>query len=114
MTIDNIATTHVSAGSTGLSFQQIKRLNSIVRALKAWVGNFFTVPRAKYVGLPFSIISQLVRCLGLLFHLSSLDVPGWPAETARGTVDVIDITARVADNMEQVRTSFASARPQES
>jgi len=98
----------ISKASTGLSFQRIKSLNPCLQALKAWFDNFMNVPASSYIGLPFSIVSQTVRCLGLLYHLSVLDEPGWSRDEVQATADVIDFTTRVANNMEQVSHGLCS------
>jgi len=106
--IHHMGLAQITKASTGLGFQRIKSLNSCLQALKAWFDSFLNIPSSSYIGLPFSIVSQTVRCLGLLYHLSALDEPGWSREDVQATANVIDITTRVANNMEQVRDRMYS------
>lgn len=102
ISIHHMGLAQISKTSAQLGFQRLKCLTSCLQSLKVWFDNFFNIPVASYPGLPFSVVSQIVRCLGLLYHLSTLDEPGWDKDNVKATADIVDIITRVATNMEQV------------
>lgn len=70
--------------------------------MKSWFDVYFLIPPAEYIGFPFSIFSQLTRCLIVLFKLSTLDDPAWDKSFVRNTADVILIMNQVIFNLRQV------------
>ena len=85
-----------------LTLQQRKSLNAGLISVKSWFDVFFTITPAAYIGLPFSIFSQLVRCLIALCRLTSLDDLSCDEHGVWKTADPLLILDRVIDNLEQV------------
>jgi hypothetical protein len=56
---------------------------------------------AAYIGFPFAIFSQLVRCITTLCRLTTLDVPGWDQNGVCKTADPFLTLERVINNLEQ-------------
>lgn len=100
--ITHMALLQAPTATAQLGFQREKYLYSCVQSVKAWFDVFFTMAPNDYVGFPFSIISQLVRCLSILHQLSTLDDPAWNRHDVMAMADVLAILDRVAGNMEQV------------
>lgn len=53
--------------------QPVKRLYACIESVESWFENFLTIPPIAYIEFPFSIFSQLVRCLIALYRLSTLE-----------------------------------------
>ncbi|KAL5333384.1 hypothetical protein BJX70DRAFT_381181 [Aspergillus crustosus] len=78
-------------------FQRLNSLHACLDAIKSWFNVFFSISPAAYTHLPFSIISQLMHCLGTLYRLSTLDDPAWDTANVRKSVDVLLILDQVID-----------------
>jgi hypothetical protein len=87
-----------------LTLQQRNSINAALESIKSWFDVFFIVPPAAYIGFPFSIWSQLLRCLVTLSRLITLDDPSWDENGVWETVDVVLVFDRVINNLEQVAT----------
>jgi hypothetical protein len=86
----------------GTTFQPRESVDAGLRAIKSWFDTFFMIPVATYAGFPFSILSQLVRCLVTLSRLISQDDSGWIENSVWTTTDALSTMNRVIDNFEQV------------
>ena len=102
LTINEISLSQMPIISDNSSFQQVECLYACVESVKSWFEVFFTIPPNAYIGFPFSIFSQLVRCLVTLYKLSTLDDPAWNKNGVRKTADLLLIFDQVINNMEQV------------
>lgn len=80
-------------------------LYTCIDNIKAWFDVFFSIPPISYIGFPFSIFSQLMRCLVILYRLSTLDDPAWDKRGARKTADPLPILDQVISKIEQVTTA---------
>lgn len=85
-----------------LTLQQRKSVNAGIDSVKSWFDVFFTITPASYIGLPFSIFSQLVRGLITLYRLTTLDDPRWEENDLWKTADPLGVLDRVVNNLEQV------------
>lgn len=85
-----------------LTFQQRKFLNAGFISVKSWFDVFFTITPSAYIGLPFSIFSQLVRCLIALGRLTTLVDLSWDENGVWKRADPLLILDRVISNLEQV------------
>ncbi|KAI9740059.1 MAG: hypothetical protein M1818_004810 [Claussenomyces sp. TS43310] len=85
-----------------ITLQQQKYLKAGLESIKSWFDVFFTIPPAAYIGFPFSIFSQLLRCMMTLYRLMTLDGPTCDDEGVWKTVDPLLVLGRVINNMEQV------------
>ena len=99
----------VTLSSTFLHTNQIraKQRNCLTKgldSLKSWFAVFFSIPPADYIGFPFSIFSQLIRCLKALYQLKTLDLLAW-GDVVWDLADPLLILDRVISNMKQVTIS---------
>ena len=86
------------------SFKRIEVLYACVKSTKSWFELFFNIPLTDYIEFPFSIFSQLVHCLVMLYRLSTLDDPAWDKHGVKETADLLLIMNQVIINMEQAAT----------
>lgn len=87
-----------------ITFKQRNVLITGLESIKSWFEVFFTIRPADYIGFPFSIFTQLVRCLTTLYLLKSLDVLEWDEDDSWKPTDPLLILTRVINNMDQVAT----------
>jgi hypothetical protein len=90
-----------------LEFQQRKSLSAGLESIKSWFDIFFTITPSAYFGFPFSIFSQLMRCVRsilTLYQLTTLGDPSWDENDVLKTVNPPLILDRVITNLEQVAT----------
>ena len=102
LTINDVTLSQIPVVSSHLNFQRLESLYACVESVKSWFKTFFTIPPGAYIGFPFSIFSQLVRCLITLYKLSTLDDPGWDKKGVQKTANLLLILDQVITNMEQV------------
>ena len=102
LTINEISLSQMPVVSNNSNFQHIECLYACVESVKSWFEVFFTIPPNAYIGFPFSIFSQLVRCLVTLYRLSTLEDPAWNRNEVQKTADLLLIFDQVINNMEQV------------
>ena len=102
LTVHEIALSQVPINTNDSNFEQLKRLYACVESTKSWFEVFFSIPPTDYIGFPFSIFSQLVRCLVTLYRLSTLNDPAWDKNGVREAADLLLILDQVINNMEQV------------
>ncbi|KAF2812287.1 uncharacterized protein BDZ99DRAFT_439292 [Mytilinidion resinicola] len=88
-----------AASANNTDFQDVECLYASLRSLKSWLDIFFTIPPARYTGIPFSIFSQFMRCLVVLYRLSAIDDPGWDKQVARNTYNVAEVLRMVSTNL---------------
>ncbi|KAJ5591583.1 uncharacterized protein N7459_001952 [Penicillium hispanicum] len=96
-----IALSQASLHSGPLIALQHNSLRRGLEAITAWSDVVFAVPLADYVGFPFSILSQSVRCLTTLYRLATLDSPGWDKQHVQDTAHPIMVINRLIHNLEQ-------------
>ncbi|PWY74395.1 C6 transcription factor [Aspergillus heteromorphus CBS 117.55] len=92
-----------TSGSSSRTMAGCEPLESLWRSLhavKSWLDVFYTIPPAAYVGFPFFIWFQLVRCLVILKHLSTFDDPAWDCQAVRNTVDMLTLLEWMAEKAE--------------
>lgn len=104
LTINEIALFQMPIITNHPNFQQLQCLYACIESIKSWFEVFFSISPIAYIGFPFSIFSQLVRCLATLYRLSTLDDPAWDKKGVQKTADLLHILDRVINNMEQVKT----------
>ena len=102
LTINEVALSQLPIISIHSNFQRAESLYACAESVKSWFETFFTIPPGAYIGFPFSIFSQLVRCLVTLYKLSTLDDPAWDKNGVLKTVNLLLILDQVTENMEQV------------
>ena len=82
-------------------FPERKSLIAGFESIKSWFDVFFTITPAAYIGFPFSILSQLLRCSMTLYRLTTLVDPSWDENGVWKTADPLLILDRVINNLEQ-------------
>jgi len=87
--------------SNHLTFQQRESLHSGLESINSWFEVFFRIPLAAYIGFPFSIVSQLFRCITTLYRLKTLDDRGWDEKSVCKMVDPLHILDAIIRNLEQ-------------
>ncbi|KAI4285158.1 MAG: hypothetical protein L6R35_004724 [Caloplaca aegaea] len=102
LTINETVLSSLPSSNNQADFQPVERLYACIESVKSWFEIFFTIPPIAYVGFPFSIFSQLVRCLSTLYRLSTLEDPAWERKSVQKTADLLVIFDQVIKNMEQV------------
>lgn len=63
--------------------------------IEAAFASFHILPLADYIGIPFTVFTQLRLCLGMLLHLSTMDCPGWDKMDVRRRIDVLAVAGRM-------------------
>ena len=102
LTINETVLSSLPSLNNQSDFQPVERLYACIESVKSWFEIFFTIPPIAYSGFPFSIFSQLVRCLITLYRLSTLEDPAWDRKAVQKTADLLVIFDQVIENMEQV------------
>ena len=102
LTINEVALSQMPIISNHLNFQRVESLYACVESVMSWFETFFTIPPGAYIRFPFSIFSQLIRCLVTLYKLSTLDDPALDKNGVQMTADLLLILDHVIENMEQV------------
>ena len=100
LTINEIALSQMPINTKHSSFKQLKILHACVESIKSWFEVFFTIPHNDYVGFPFSIFSQLVHCLVILYRLSTLDDPAWDKNGVQETADLLLIVDQLINKLD--------------
>ena len=85
-----------------LTALQRESLNTGFKSLNSWFDVFFAIPATAYIGLTFSIFSQLSRCLITSYRFTTLDDPSWDKNDARNTLDPFLILDHLISNLKQV------------
>ncbi|RDW65074.1 hypothetical protein BP6252_10725 [Coleophoma cylindrospora] len=84
-----------------LMLQERENISAGIESIRSWFEVFFSIAPAAYGGLPFSILSQLYRCITVLHRLTTLDNPSWDRKDIWNEVDPLLILERAASNVEQ-------------
>lgn len=101
LAIDEMGTLKPATTSIHTSAQWIESLYASLQSLSSWFEVYFTIPPAEYSGIPFSILSQFMRCLRALYRLSTLDDPAWDKQVARNALDFSVVVQHMSMNMRQ-------------
>ena len=75
---------------------------------------YFTIPAIQHYGFPFTITSQIVRCLQLLYQISTLDDPAWNSSDVRSSIDILATMDLVISNLSQVPAMVSLSSPEDS
>lgn len=86
--------------ANGPRFERVECLWQCLQAVKSWLDVFHTVSPAAYVGFPFFYWFQLVRCIVILKHLSTVQHPDWDCQVVFKTVDMIALLEWMAEKAE--------------
>jgi hypothetical protein len=109
LTINETAFDDTPINMSASSFQHLECLHSCLESIKSWFDIFLEIQSADYVGLSFSIISQLIHCLIALYKLSTLDDPAWDKDAVRKRIDVLSILDQFIYNITSLDGSESSA-----
>jgi hypothetical protein len=80
----------------------LEGLDSLLTAIERWFEVFHKLPLVDWIGIPFSVWSQLSQCLTILFRLSTLNERGWGTAEVRKRADVLDIIEGLAKGSERL------------
>ena len=108
LTINGIALVQLPIAADHSSFKQIEALYACLKSIKSWFELIFNIPITDYIKFPFSIFSQLVHCLFILFRLSTLDDPAWDKHSVKDTADLLPIIDQMIIKLEQGTASFGT------
>ena len=106
LTINEIALAQLPIAADHSSFKRIEALCACLKSIKSWFELVFNIPLTDYIKFPFSIFSQLVHCLFVLFRLSTLDDPAWDKHGVKDTADLLAIVDQLIINLDQAATKF--------
>ncbi|KAE8146579.1 hypothetical protein BDV25DRAFT_162216 [Aspergillus avenaceus] len=96
------ALTRTPMPTNHLNFQMLEWLYACLDATKSWFDVFLSIPPVEYIGFPFSVFSQMVHNLVVLYQLSTFEDPAWDTAAVRRTADILAILDSVIYNMSQV------------
>lgn len=71
-----------------------------VKAIKAFIDVFFTIPVSSYLTLPFSFFGQFGHAFISLIKLASLEVEGWDMSDLNDEFDFVEIIEEIARRYE--------------
>jgi hypothetical protein len=86
---------------------QLRSFSACVDVMEAVFATFNSIPLTDYIGIPFTVYSQLRLCLGMLLHLSTMDCPGWDRMDVRRRVDVIDVADQMIGNFSKASALYS-------
>ncbi|MCJ1387068.1 hypothetical protein MMC17_010197 [Xylographa soralifera] len=89
-----------SSSGTAPEFERLQCLWRCIGAIKSWLDVFYVIPPAACVGLPFFFWSQLVRCIMILKHLSTLEDPAWDCQAVLNTIDLMHVLDWIGKKVE--------------
>lgn len=97
----------VIPGSTGSTvnsghvpgFERLQCQWRSIDAIKSWLDLFYAFPPSKCVGLPFHFWSQLVRCIVILKHLTTLEDMAWDCEAVRNRINLMEVLDWMAEKV---------------
>ncbi|KAI1394270.1 uncharacterized protein F4822DRAFT_424749 [Hypoxylon trugodes] len=84
--------------------QPRKNVKESLDILKSWFDVFLTILPSAYIGFPFSILSQLFRCLVTLYRLKTFDDPACAKDGSCETLDPLITLGDVIERLELVPT----------
>ena len=86
---------------------QISNFFACVDLIEAIFATFNNIALADYIGVPFTIFSQLRLCLGILLQLSTMDRLGWDKMEVRRRIDVLTVADQMADNFSRASALYS-------
>lgn len=75
--------------------------------IEAAFASFHILPLADYIGIPFTVFTQLRLCLGMLLHLSTMDCPGWDKMDVRRRIDVLAVAGRMVGDFSEASVLYS-------
>ncbi|PLB54152.1 hypothetical protein P170DRAFT_346654 [Aspergillus steynii IBT 23096] len=85
-----------------IDIDRLDHLYSCLNAIKGFCDIILSVPLTMFPDIPMSVYILMSHCFIALFRLSMFDYPGWDKEAVRRDVDLLGITAQLAERMAQV------------
>jgi hypothetical protein len=103
-----------SQGQTGLSnLQRLEDLESLLTAVEQWFKIYHTVPLDDWIGIAYSIWTQYMHCIILLFRLSTLDEPGWDKSEVKKRANLLEILERLIHRLDNTPEYFGMVNTDE-
>lgn len=78
----------------------LDELFSLVKAIRAFVDVYFSVPDSQYLTIPFQFYAQFAHCFIVLIKLASLDVDGWDMKAINEDLNFTNILESAAARFE--------------
>lgn len=83
------------------SFERLKCLYACLETVKSALDSIFKIPLSDYPGASFPFFTYLVRCIVILYKLSTLNDPIWDTGLVRSTINVLEVMDRLVSNIQQ-------------
>ena len=100
LSINEMALSRAALTFDNPGFQRLENLCACLAAAKSWMDIFLKFPPLEYARLSFTFWVQLMRCVVVLYKLSTLDDPAWDRQLVRDTIDLITVMEQITSNME--------------
>lgn len=78
-------------------------LYSLVKAIRAFVDEYFTLPNTSYLTVPFSYYAQFAHAFIVLIKLASLDIEGWDMKAINDELNFTEFLDRCAARFEDAQ-----------
>ena len=78
----------------------LDELYSLVKAIRAFVDEYFTLPDTQYLTVPFSYYAQFAHAFIVLIKLASLDVEGWDMKAVNAELNFTEFLEQCAARFE--------------
>lgn len=72
--------------------------DACVKDTKAWFDTFFSMPDSAYIGFTFMFMCNIAYSLLVLVRFSTIKDPAWDRGTVRGSVDILSVCDKLAEN----------------
>ena len=116
-------TAHSANGGTPLAsrssdsmpeFDRIDCMWRSVHAVKFWCRDFLSHPASDYIGMPFHMAQQLVRCMVVLYRLSTYQDSLWDCRAIRNVVDLLQVLDNVTEILHSASIQLNGGRSEDS
>ena len=78
----------------------LDELYNLVKAIRAFIDVYFSVPDSQYLTVPFSFYAQFAHAFIVLIKLASLDVDGWDMKAVNEELNFTEILEQAAARFE--------------
>jgi hypothetical protein len=78
----------------------LDELYSLVKAIRAFINVYFSLPDSQYLTVPFSFYAQFAHTFIVLIKLASLDVEGWDMRAVNAELNFSEVLEQSAARFE--------------
>lgn len=93
------------------SLQRFEIYQGCLTSIKAWLDVFFLTPFAVFHSRPFNTYHQIIRVMGCLHKITTIEDPAWNGAAVRKIVDLIPTLDKIIGNFEQLGVVSALLSP---